>query len=494
MINKMKKILKWHLPSAWMAMLMLLVFAAAILPLFRLAMYAVPSADDYNYGIYVKGYLDLYGRNLKSVWDGAIFVVRTWWYCWQGTYSSIFFMSIVPSAFGEQYYHLGIIAILAFFIIAAYVFVDTVLKKTLMAEWQTRVMGATLIIIAMLEFIYTAQQGIYWYNAAVHYTFMHGWAMLLLAAALQTVSAKNKIATAGLTVFMMLASSICGGSNFVTALQGFLAFLCICGYVVYRHRLRVLLYVPSVLIYAFGLYMNVSAPGNVIRGDNYTGYGAVQSVLLSFKGAFIHLGEFVEIKMMILLLVFVLFMWNTLKKSTFSFRYPAVITLLSFCFYATGFTPSLYGMGSYGLSRTFVVVKFTLQLLLFINAAYWAGWYMQKRKNAGKKVPEWRHVISVYGVCAAALLVVFAFSSNQAGTVSSYGAYYYVHTGEAANFKAQYDQRIETIKNSGDDVVVEPYIWKPWFLCGSDISTNPDDERNHAMAQWYDKSSIAVRE
>lgn len=42
-------------------------------------------------------------------------------------------------------------------------------------------------------------------------------------------------------------------------------------------------------------------------------------------------------------------------------------------------------------------------------------------------------------------LMIFKASPNQAGHYSSYGAYYYVHTGEAYNFHQEYLERIEEI-------------------------------------------------
>ncbi len=37
-------------------------------------------------------------------------------------------------------------------------------------------------------------------------------------------------------------------------------------------------------------------------------------------------------------------------------------------------------------------------------------------------------------------IMIFQASSNQAGHYSSYGAYYYVHTGEAYNFHQEYPE------------------------------------------------------
>ena len=62
-------------------------------------------------------------------------------------------------------------------------------------------------------------------------------------------------------------------------------------------------------------------------------------------------------------------------------------------------------------------------------------------------------------------IMIFQVSPNQAGHYSAYGAYYYVHTGEAYNFHQEYLERVEKLLGDEDDVQLQPYHYKPWFLC-----------------------------
>ena len=102
------------------------------------------------------------------------------------------------------------------------------------------------------------------------------------------------------------------------------------------------------------------------------------------------------------------------------------------------------------------------------------------------------HYLVYYAVMCLMVLGIFATSSNQAGSFSSYGAYYYIHTGEAYNFYQQYEARIDKIENSGSVVEVEPFYWKPYFLCIGDLSTDPNSSANRAIADWYEKEAIYV--
>lgn len=78
---------------------------------------------------------------------------------------------------------------------------------------------------AMVEFVYNAQQGLFWYNSAIHYTFMHGVLFLLIATLVKVFYADKTSVVCGWTVAGSVLSVICAGSNFVTALQGLLCIL-----------------------------------------------------------------------------------------------------------------------------------------------------------------------------------------------------------------------------------------------------------------------------
>ena len=87
----LKKWLCWRPDTKWVAFLAFGVLAVVLLPLVRVAFYAVPWYDDYTYGSFVKSFY-AQEASLKSVLAGAAYCVKTQWYAWQGTFSSIFFI------------------------------------------------------------------------------------------------------------------------------------------------------------------------------------------------------------------------------------------------------------------------------------------------------------------------------------------------------------------------------------------------------------------
>lgn len=64
--------------------------------------------------------------------------------------------------------------------------------------------------------------------------------------------------------------------------------------------------------------------------------------------------------------------------------------------------------------------------------------------------------------------------------------------GEAYNFHQEYLERVEKLLGDEDDVQLQPYHYKPWFLCMGDLSEDENNEANRSLAIWYDKDSVTL--
>ena len=440
--------------------------------------------------------------------SGALDCSRTQWYAWQGTYSSIFFMTLMPAVWGEQYYFLGPVFILLLLLAGSMVFTHVILRKVFrMEKWSSLAIQA-VITIAEFMFIYSAQSGFYWYNGGIHYVGMHGFGLLFLSVAICLERAEGRTAKGLLFTASVLLAMITAGSNFVTALQGLLCLLTILLVSVVVERRRTGLWLlPSTLVYIIGFGLNVAAPGNSVRARSYVGwgYGPLESIGRSFLEAVKHIPEYTGPVVLMVMLLLVPMIWQAVKSTDYRFRYPGIVLALSFCLYATGYTPSLYSLGHAGLSRTLNAVKITYLLLLFLNEIYWIGWLRQLLEKRAEQttgqltIQKWaiRNGAAAwwfYVLIGVACLVIFRASSNQAGHYSSYGAYYYVHTGEAYNFHQEYLERVAILSGPEKDVQLPAYQFRPWFLCMGEISEDADNEANRSLAMWYHKDSVTLKE
>ena len=487
--------------------IMLTLFLISLLPVCRLAFYAHPAGDDYAYGVAAHlAWTDTH--SLSAVLAAAVSNVKGYYTSWQGTYSSIFFMTLMPAVWGEQYYFLGPVFILLLLLAGSMVFTHVILRKVFrMEKWSSLAIQA-VITIAEFMFIYSAQSGFYWYNGGIHYVGMHGFGLLFLSVAICLERAEGRTAKGLLFTASVLLAMITAGSNFVTALQGLLCLLTILLVSVVVERRRTGLWLlPSTLVYIIGFGLNVAAPGNSVRARSYVGwgYGPLESIGRSFLEAVKHIPEYTGPVVLMVMLLLVPMIWQAVKSTDYRFHYPGIVLALSFCLYATGYTPSLYSLGHAGLSRTLNAVKITYLLLLFLNEIYWIGWLRQLLEKRAEQttgqltIQKWaiRNGAAAwwfYVLIGVACLVIFRASSNQAGHYSSYGAYYYVHTGEAYNFHQEYLERVAILSGPEKDVQLPAYQFRPWFLCMGEISENADNEANRSLAMWYHKDSVTLKE
>lgn len=417
-------------------------------------------------------------------------------------------MTLMPAVWGEQYYFLGPVFILLLLLAGSMVFTHVILRKVFrMEKWSSLAIQA-VITIAEFMFIYSAQSGFYWYNGGIHYVGMHGFGLLFLSVAICLERAEGRTAKGLLFTASVLLAMITAGSNFVTALQGLLCLLTILLVSVVVERRRTGLWLlPSTLVYIIGFGLNVAAPGNSVRARSYVGwgYGPLESIGRSFLEAVKHIPEYTGPVVLMVMLLLVPMIWQAVKSTDYRFRYPGIVLALSFCLYATGYTPSLYSLGHAGLSRTLNAVKITYLLLLFLNEIYWIGWLRQLLEKRAEQttgqltIQKWaiRNGAAAwwfYVLIGVACLVIFRASSNQAGHYSSYGAYYYVHTGEAYNFHQEYLERVAILSGPEKDVQLPAYQFRPWFLCMGEISEDADNEANRSLAMWYHKDSVTLKE
>lgn len=487
----MKRFFGWKPSAAVLALVFILGLVLMLIPLLRLTEYAVPWYDDYTYGLPARLEAES-GGGLQGILKGAWYSVRTSWYAWQGTYASILFMSLMPGVWGEQFYFIGPVILILLPVLALFALTGVTARDVLGFDRCSTLSLQAVVTGAVLMLVYSAKEGFYWYNSGVHYVGMHALCLLMTAMAVKLLKTEGKVRLVLLTVGTVLGAFLSAGANFVTALQGLLLLLTVAGVALLKRNRRFWLLLPALLGYGAGFYLNVTAPGNQKRMEFYVGwgYGPLEAVLRSFQEAFRHLAEFTGVITLLVLLLLAPIIWRAVKKSSFCFACPGLVLAWSVCLYASGFTPSLYSLGHAGLSRTLNAVKITYQLLLFLNEAYWLGYLCRRLEKKGKKVWTGEACWWFYPVVAAAMLLTFSMASNQAGNYSAYGAYYYIHTGEAYNFYHEYLDRVALLKGGEQNVVVEPYHFRPWFLCMGDWAEDADNEVNRAVASWYGKDSV----
>lgn len=485
------KILKAEISMKILALGILALLAVVILPIVRIMMNCVPWYDDFSYGLLTKNFWEA-EHTFSAAVNGAITNVKQMWYAWQGTYTSCFFMSMMPAIWGTDKYTYGLWFVLLMLLVGIFSLVKVLLTDVIKSKdvWGNLVVMA-VVAIAVILLMRSAIEGFFWYNSAVHYTAMHGLGMLYIAGLIKLVYAKKKVQTALLIIGSIIGAFVVGGVNNVTVLQVGLVLVSIIGFGIIFRKIRVFLLLPALMTYGFAMYKNLGAPGNAKRMVHFVGMKLTvpEAVLQSFKSAIIYIDDFTGWMTLALLVFLVPVIIHLVSRAKFTFRYPGLIILWSFCLYATGFTPTLYAMGHTLLGRATNMAKVSFQLLLFLDLFYVIGWCCQLLRKKGKSI-KIHNTYAFYMIMAFIMLGIFAIEPNKGGIYSSYCAYYFVHTGEAYNYYNEYLNRVEACQGEEQDVVVRPYVYKPWLLCLGDLSEDPTYEPNVFMARYFGKNSI----
>lgn len=294
MKSRVKKILNAGISMKLLAVGTLAVLLVLLLPIARIMMNCVPWYDDFSYGLMAKNIWEAEHSFWETV-KGALTNVRQTWYSWQGTYTSCFFMSMMPAIWGTDKYVYGLWFILIILVLGVFTLVNTLLVEVVKSKdrWANLVVMSVVTITVVL-FMRSAIEGFFWYNSAVHYTAMHSLGMLYISLLIKLVYSKSRIKIGLLIVGSIVGALVMGGVNNVTVLQVLLVILSIIGFGVIFRQYRVFLLLPALLAYSFGMYKNLSSPGNARRMVWYEGMKLPipEAILKSFQSAFTYIDDF----------------------------------------------------------------------------------------------------------------------------------------------------------------------------------------------------------
>ena len=118
----MKKVMCWKPPMKLVAVLSFAAFVAMMIPLLLVTRYAIPWSDDYSYGRFGRAGLVVSG-NIFGAMASSLECVIHQWHEWQGTYSSIFCMCMMPGILGDEYYFLGPVFVVLLCVLAIFVLI-----------------------------------------------------------------------------------------------------------------------------------------------------------------------------------------------------------------------------------------------------------------------------------------------------------------------------------------------------------------------------------
>ncbi|MBQ9833284.1 MAG: hypothetical protein IJO48_06090 [Clostridia bacterium] len=478
-----------YLSERVICIILALFFILSLIPIFRIAPYNAPNSDDYWYGAESHLAFEDTGSVFEVIKTSANFTKEIY-YNWQGTFFSVFMMTLQPGIWGEQFYMLTPYIMIFFMILSSLFFCYVLFKRILQMNTSQFLIITIICLFIEIQMLPGSTQGLFWYNSAIFYNFSYSIFQTLIGLLLLYASSEKRHIS--ILVVMCIASIFVGGSNYISAL------------------LSVLLMVSAIILLAFfknkrfkhlliPLFFNVAAfiisviaPGNGVRQALCTSPGVVSAIIQSFENAFIYMQEWLDIPFLIIISLCFPLLFSAAKKSTMEFKYPILVAAFSFCLFAAQFCPHLYADGTVGPTRCLNPIFFSLIFIFLINVYYLMGYAIRKFNIKDDEAPKKAGYHTVLFVGIIGLFIVVSYFLPPDMTMTR--AHASLASEQAQDYGKQTEARIEMLKDETQSIVyLPPYQNPPDVLWVGDIMEDPNDIYNRNLAKFYRKEAVILK-
>lgn len=427
-----------------------------------------------------------------SVWQvlkAAGQTVQHYWIGWQGTWFTIFLMSLQPEVFWDNGYWIVPWIMLALTIFSTLYLTEYVMVQKLRLPKATWISCTLILLLAMIQYFPSTKSGIFWYNGTAHYIIPYSMALVAIRCCWSFADRKRK--KDWIAAFICMA--LLGGASYLAPLLVLIAvaYLILCEWKTKKHVFYLCIPVAAELA---GLIVSYLAPGNKSRGGEDFGIhgllivktilecfvdGAKQIFLYLFKTPFI----------LLCLVVIAVLLVNAFQKvrPTFDFPYPVIVAVAMFCMYCAMYAPGVYA----GVELSGGVPNTIYQVFLmtvFITVIYTVGWmnhHFCKDEKMGKIKKA---------VCGGLLMLALFLILVEKGTLkssTSYQCYDYIVSGQADDYKAQMEERLSLLRNPELKNVELPAMNSDQGpLMHMEVMENPKEWTNTVVKQFFGKESV----
>lgn len=470
------------------AMVLMILFLLSLVPLLAISFYNRPAADDYSFGI-----LTVHTwRETNSVFQTiltAFSQVKKTYLDWQGTFSAIFLFALQPGVFGAQYYFIATFLLLGAFVIGTFYFLYIICNYYMKTDKSSWIILSVCVLTLSIQLVFSARESFYWFNGGIYYTFYYSISLILLGMLLKIEYTKKKSIFSFLVVGFL--SLFIGGGNYTTALATVIVVCLLAIVFTYQKNPAKNIVWIAFFLLLIGLGISAVAPGNAIRAasPDIHPMSPPKAIFYSFYYAMEKMGEWTNLLLVTALIFVIPLFWKAAKKNKFSFRYPLLVLIVSFCVFASQMTPPLYAIGTIGAERQIDIYYYAFVLICFLDWFYCIGWICKRLEYKERLEPS-------YTIAFLFLILFLAFtgfiSSNYKG-MSSISAYRSIKSGKAQTYAEEMDQRLKLYHDPLlKDVVVEPISIIPGVLKPDSVQGDSSNWQNEAIADFYDKDSVSL--
>ncbi|MEI3593368.1 MAG: DUF6056 family protein [Lachnospiraceae bacterium] len=491
-LTERKKMVLIHI--AW-----ILALAVILWPLFTIAKYDYPSADDWSFGKYMYRAMQA-GEGITGVFHAIYQTLAQ--NVWEARFSILILSALQPAAFGEHFYRITPYLMIGSVILSQFLLLrECIAGQAKENRWLILPIGIPMAILQVLYCPYP-EESFYWYNGSVNYTFVYSLSLVLLTLYLEiALRETGKAKRVVLTVLACLLAILVGGNNFSTSVSTMCLLIClqilflICRKDAFRRTWIV------TLLETLSVLMCVTSPLTATRlNGNFGGSTAnspLMAIWLSLERTFLNIISWTNLKVLLLLVLLIPFLWKAVRKMNYEFRFPGLFTALTFGVYASQATATIYVDGTMGGGRQGAILWYFYVLWMVANVLYWCGWITKRDAIAVKSRERqiyWR------GNTFCAILHRDRSTSGGSSAVWKRTEYHQLpglphveKNGWAQAYGAGWEERIAVLK---DDSVKNP-VFRPLNYVELLMYTDLQPENgyvwvNTACAEYYGKESVTV--
>jgi hypothetical protein len=483
--------------------IMWIVFAAVMLPLFWISFYGFMSVDDYDFA-YNSETIWTSTHSIFSLLKGQLGYTLNNYLTYQGNYFSTYLLTVLLALFGRNAFYTCTFIALGVLLISEYILSRVVFVNILGSDVaHSDIVYVCFSCIHMLMFT-KPSEGLYWYTGCIVYTLMYAL-MILLSAILIYMCAKNEISKKKLigceTAVIILNIAVAGG-NYISALvQVVLYMLFIIWLLFYKHKMKWMMLVNFV-VYLLAFGVNVLSPGNNTRFDSISGpsCSAFGAIMYSIKHAVEYILQVTVLPYFVLGIMLIPVFLHIVNRKKFRYPYPMLVTVIAFGVFASHFTPTQYVYGNIDWpGRVWNLIKIGYFIFIYTVEFYWVGWcwrrHLERQLNMCETSAETNSSFLggwIMGLAIMAMSLIYWGGT----TLTSLSALMSLRNGEAQTYYEEYKERLVIYEDDSiKEAYVKPFSVYPYLLFYNDLNdTNPYAWTNECVALYFHKDFVAIEE
>lgn len=476
-----------------------------LVPVFVVAVFARPAADDYIYARATHAVVQQYGADWPRLLQAALEADAYFYNSWQGLYVSGFLLALQPAIFGGQWYGLTVVFVTAMLFVSSFALARAVVRRL---APDARGMAGFLALgftFAAVEGMPNQVESLYWYNGAMNYIPFFALTLGVLALLVGLLPGKSLRPVRAKPLRAALACGFClliGGGHHAVIL---LALMLLAFALLWSARRRSFWPAAPLAACLAGLYLNMSSPGTAVRMSGFSSASLPEAVVKSFLLAGLSILRWLDLPLVCLLLLFTPALWRLAGSAAVgegAFRRPWLPPLVTFVLvWGMIWLPS-YTMGGIGPGRLINIAWMTFLLGMLVSWCVFLGWLARvKRVDAAGAAARLAGTGRRAALAGAALLLCMACIGGHTVKegldnrfATSLEAVWELANGTPQAFAAAMDER-EAILTDPEvsDAVIRPLTEdeRPGLLYFSDVTPGPD---SWGLTEYYGKQSVTVSE